>query len=163
MNPLQPEPQSSTAGDLSDRDGFDDQFLGLPVRLPALNGIDTALLAYTHFSILRRLDKRLAAVTALGIDGEKLMDLDRTGIQWRLDPRLRKGTTNRGKGLRPQRYRPGTPCAPGISCLGYHPGRSRAGQRGHIPLYERSAVGSEVQPGRGPMAGSGVLSAGQRS
>jgi endonuclease G len=27
-----------------------------------------------------RLDKRLAAVTALGIDGEKLMDLGRSGI-----------------------------------------------------------------------------------
>jgi endonuclease G len=35
-----------------------------------------------------RLDKRLAAITALGINGEKLMDLDRSGIQWRLDPRL---------------------------------------------------------------------------
>ena len=36
-----------------------------------------------------RLDKRLAADTALGLDGTKLMDLDRTGIQRRLDPRLR--------------------------------------------------------------------------
>ena len=35
-----------------------------------------------------RLDKRLAAITALEIDGEKLMDLDRSGINWRLDPRL---------------------------------------------------------------------------
>jgi endonuclease G len=36
-----------------------------------------------------RLDKRLAAVTALGIDGTTLTNLDRSGIQWRLDPRLR--------------------------------------------------------------------------
>ncbi|MFE4227069.1 DNA/RNA non-specific endonuclease [Arthrobacter sp. NPDC056886] len=43
----------------------------------------------THFSVPMRLDKRLAAVTALGMDGTKLIDLDRSGIQWRLDPRLR--------------------------------------------------------------------------
>ncbi|WP_258229216.1 DNA/RNA non-specific endonuclease [Arthrobacter sp. HMWF013] len=49
---------------------------------------ETVLLPYTHFSVLMRLDKRLAAVTALGIDGEKLMDVERSGIQWRLDPRL---------------------------------------------------------------------------
>lgn len=48
------------------------------------------MLPYRNFSVLMRLDKRLAAVTALGIDGEKLMDLDRTGIRWRLDPRLAK-------------------------------------------------------------------------
>lgn len=35
-----------------------------------------------------RPDKRLAAVTALMMDGKKLMDLDRAGIQWRLDPRI---------------------------------------------------------------------------
>jgi DNA/RNA endonuclease G (NUC1) len=63
-------------------------FLGLPVPIPSLAGTGTVLLAYTHFSVLMRVDKRLAAVTALGIDGEKLMDLDRAGIGWRLDPRL---------------------------------------------------------------------------
>ncbi|WP_308159347.1 DNA/RNA non-specific endonuclease [Arthrobacter sp. ISL-65] len=57
--------------------------------LPALAArAETALLLYTHFSVLMRLDKRLAAVTGVGIDGEKLMDLDRSGINWRLDPRL---------------------------------------------------------------------------
>jgi endonuclease G len=35
-----------------------------------------------------RTDKRLAAVAALGIDGATLFDLDRSGIDWRLDPRL---------------------------------------------------------------------------
>lgn len=48
------------------------------------------LLPYTHFSVQMRLDKRLASVTGLGIDGRKLMDLDRSGIKWRLDPRLRE-------------------------------------------------------------------------
>jgi DNA/RNA endonuclease G (NUC1) len=79
---------SFAARDLSGRAGFDVNFLGLPVPVPALAGTATVLLPYTHFSVLMRLDKRLAAVTALGIDGEKLMDLDRSGIQWRLDPRL---------------------------------------------------------------------------
>jgi endonuclease G len=35
-----------------------------------------------------RPDKRLAAVTGVGIDGGTLMDLDRGGIPWKLDPRL---------------------------------------------------------------------------
>ncbi|WP_255771216.1 DNA/RNA non-specific endonuclease [Pseudarthrobacter sulfonivorans] len=78
----------SAAHDLSDRAGFDDDFLGVPVPVPALAGVETVILAYTHFSVLMRLDKRLAAVTALGMDGRKLMDLERSGIPWRLDPRL---------------------------------------------------------------------------
>lgn len=88
MNTLLPDPHPLTAGDLSNRMGFDEQFLGQDVPMPALDGVETVLLPYTHFSILMRPDKRLAAVTALGIDGEKLMDLDRSGIAWRLDPRL---------------------------------------------------------------------------
>jgi DNA/RNA endonuclease G (NUC1) len=77
-----------TAKDLSNREGFDENFLGPAVPLPALPDVATVLLPYTHFSVLMRLDKRLAAVTGLGIDGDKLMDLDRSGINWRLDPRL---------------------------------------------------------------------------
>ena len=79
---------TATVADLAGREGFDENFLGQPVPLPALAGAETALLPYTHFSVLMRLDKRLAAVTGLGIDGAKLMDLDRSGINWRLDPRL---------------------------------------------------------------------------
>ncbi|XAS65447.1 DNA/RNA non-specific endonuclease [Micrococcaceae bacterium Sec5.8] len=75
--------------DLSGRPGFDEEFLGVRVGIPALVGVESALLPYTHFSVLMRLDKRLAAVTALGMDGTKLIDLNRAGIQWRLDPRLR--------------------------------------------------------------------------
>jgi endonuclease G len=60
------------------------------VPLPGLAGKETALLPYTHFSVLMRLDKRLAAVTGLEIDGAKMMDLDRLGINWRLDPRRRE-------------------------------------------------------------------------
>ena len=53
-----------------------------------MDGIDTVLLPYTNFSVLMRPDKRLAAVTRLGIDGGKLMDLGRSGVPWKLDPRL---------------------------------------------------------------------------
>ncbi|MFC4397974.1 DNA/RNA non-specific endonuclease [Arthrobacter sedimenti] len=48
----------------------------------------TVLLPYTHFSVLMRPDKRLAAVTALMMEGKKLIDLARAGIPWRLDPRI---------------------------------------------------------------------------
>jgi endonuclease G len=83
-----PEPQFLTAEDLSDRAGFDEDFLGMTLPLPSLTGVETVLLPYTHFSVLMRTDKRLAAVAALGIDGATLFDLDRSGIDWRLDPRL---------------------------------------------------------------------------
>lgn len=88
MDALLPEPQPLTAEDLTGRLGFDEGFLGSEVPLPSLTGFETVLLPYTHFSVLMRPDKRLAAVTALGIDGATLMGLDRSGIDWRLDPRL---------------------------------------------------------------------------
>ncbi|GGI01406.1 DNA/RNA non-specific endonuclease [Arthrobacter liuii] len=58
------------AKDLSNREGFDENFLGPEVPLPALPDVAMVLLAYTHLSVLMHLDKRLAAVTGLGIDGE---------------------------------------------------------------------------------------------
>jgi DNA/RNA endonuclease G (NUC1) len=79
---------TASPADLANREGYDENFLGPAVPLPALPDVETVLLPYTHFSVLMRLDKRLAAVTGLGIDGEKLIDLDRSGINWRLDPRL---------------------------------------------------------------------------
>ena len=74
-------PQTATVEALSGRHGFDENFLGQPVRLPALAGAETALLPYTRFSVLMRSDMRLAAVTGVGIGGEKLMDLDRAAPQ----------------------------------------------------------------------------------
>ncbi|MBT2550580.1 DNA/RNA non-specific endonuclease [Arthrobacter sp. ISL-65] len=79
---------TASIADVARREGFDENFLSQRVPLPGLAGVETVLLPYTHFSVLMRLDKRLAAVTGVGIDGEKLMDLDRSGINWRLDPRL---------------------------------------------------------------------------
>ncbi|WP_247826107.1 hypothetical protein [Arthrobacter antioxidans] len=88
MNELLPELRPARLEDLSDRIGFDEQFPGHRVPVPTLDGTETVLLPYTHFSVLMRPDKRLAAVTALGIDGGKLMDLDRSDIAWQPDSRL---------------------------------------------------------------------------
>jgi endonuclease G len=60
-----------TANDYAGRDGLDENFLGQHVPLPGLAGAETVRLPYTHFSVLMRLDKRLAGVTGVGIDGEK--------------------------------------------------------------------------------------------
>jgi endonuclease G len=129
--------------DLSERSGFDEQFLGVRVGIPALDGVESVLLPYTHFSVLMRPDKRLAAATALGIDGTKLIDLDRSGIQWRLDPRLRAdqqtgemvyagNDIDRGHLVRR------------ASAVWGHPVGGCPGKRGHFSLHERSPAGGQV-------------------
>jgi endonuclease G len=79
--------------DLSGRAGLDEVLLGVEIALPQLSDPDiaTVRLDYTHFSVLMRPDRRLAAVSGVGIDGARLYDLDRAGIDWRLDPRLPAG------------------------------------------------------------------------
>ena len=151
---------TATVADLASREGFDENSLGQPVFLPSLPDADTVLLPYTHFSVPMRLDKRLAAVTGLGIDGAKLMDLDRSGINWRLDPRLREDQQTGGAGLRPQRHRPRAPGPPGLRGLGRHPRRGSPGKRRHLSLHERGSAGGPVQPGPGAVAGHGDLPAG---
>jgi endonuclease G len=80
---------SAADNDLAGRAGLDELLLGVPVPLPGLrDGPPTVRLDYTHFSVLMRPDRRLAAVTGVGIDGALLQDLPREGIEWRLDPRL---------------------------------------------------------------------------
>ncbi|MBP0449286.1 DNA/RNA non-specific endonuclease [Kitasatospora sp. RG8] len=78
-DPAQPDGQA----------GYDPAFLGPIVPLPHPTDPDIALvtLPYTHFTVLLRPDRRLAAATAVGIDGGRLVDLKREG-QWRLDPRV---------------------------------------------------------------------------
>jgi DNA/RNA endonuclease G (NUC1) len=78
---------------LADRKGLDEALLGALVALPvpADVAMETVRLDYTHFTVLMRPDRRLAAVTGVGIDGARLYDLDRSGIDWRLDPRLPAG------------------------------------------------------------------------
>jgi len=87
---------TATAADpppqLSGRAGYDPRFLApgplLPVPLPT-DGTDVVVLPYTHFSVVLRPNRRLAAATVVGIDGGSLVDLDRGGDAWYLDPRVR--------------------------------------------------------------------------
>ena len=76
------------APDLGERAGLDECFLGVPVPLPTLSGASTARLDYTHFSVLMHVSRRLAAATAVGIDGGSVVEVPRSRDVWRLDPRL---------------------------------------------------------------------------
>lgn len=133
--------------DLVSRRGFDDDFLGEHVPLPALPGVETVLLPYTHFSVLMRLDKRLAAVTGLGIDGAKLMDLDRDGINWRLDPRLDEDQQTGERVYARNDIDRGHLVRRASAVWGDTPRRGCPGKRRHLPLHERRAAGGEIQPG----------------
>lgn len=69
--------------------GYDRQFLGLPIPLPTpTGGVPTVVLDYTHFSVVHRPDRRLAAVSAVNIHGQLLIDVQRNRDVWLLDPRL---------------------------------------------------------------------------
>ncbi|MGZ4570401.1 MAG: DNA/RNA non-specific endonuclease [Blastococcus sp.] len=82
-------PSAVSADDLEHRAGFDPGFLGVDVPMPGLAGdLPTMTLAYTHYSVLFRPDRRLAAVTAVDLDGAHLFQIDREGVPWALDPRL---------------------------------------------------------------------------
>lgn len=70
-------------------DGFDPGFLGTEVPLPQPEQ-PVRQLAYLRFSVLLDPARRLAAVTAVNIDGATLRDLPRRG-EWRLDPRAAAG------------------------------------------------------------------------
>src|SRR5688572_19174053 len=108
-----------------------------------------------------RLDKRLAAVTGVGIDGAKLMDLDRAGINWRLDPRLREDQQTG------ERVYARNDIDRGHLVAGPPPSGATPGQRPPKPTRtpsttQRRAAGGQVQPGPGAVAGHGVLPAGNR-
>ena len=66
-------------------DGYDTDFLGIPLPLPTPEQ-PTTRHDYPRFSVLLDEQRRFAAVTAVVIDGASLLDLPRTG-EWRLDSR----------------------------------------------------------------------------
>ncbi|MCT2087369.1 DNA/RNA non-specific endonuclease [Microbacterium enclense] len=66
-------------------DGFDPEFLGIPLPLPS-PAVETVRLDYPRFSVLLDPVRRFAAVTGVVIDGATLLDLPRRD-DWRLDPR----------------------------------------------------------------------------
>ncbi|OIJ32948.1 MULTISPECIES: DNA/RNA non-specific endonuclease [unclassified Microbacterium] len=67
-------------------DGYDPGFLGIPLPLPA-PPMTVRTLPAPRFTVLLDPERRLAAVTAVTIDGARLRDLPRTG-EWHLDPRV---------------------------------------------------------------------------
>jgi endonuclease G, mitochondrial len=78
----------SGAHALESRVGYDPAFLGVDVPMPTLATPEpTVELRYLHYSLLFRPDRRLAAVTAVTVDGARLIQVDRTD-NWGLDPRL---------------------------------------------------------------------------
>ncbi|MBP3976346.1 DNA/RNA non-specific endonuclease [Microbacterium sp. BLY] len=67
-------------------DGYDPGFLGIPLPLP-VPPMPVRTLPSPRFTVLLDPARRLAAVTAVTIDGARLRELPRTG-EWRLDPRV---------------------------------------------------------------------------
>lgn len=67
-------------------DGYDPEFLTSPVPLPRSTG-GVHVLDYPRFTVLLDTERKLAAATAVNIDGSTLRDLPREG-EWRLDPRI---------------------------------------------------------------------------
>ena len=69
--------------------GYDPAFLGHPVPLPVVAvGVQVVELPSTHFTVVLRPDRRLAAATAVNVDGSALRDLDRDEEVWLPDPRV---------------------------------------------------------------------------
>lgn len=64
---------------------FDQEFLGAPAPMPSRAGLID--LPYTHFSVAMDPVRRLAATTAVNIDGGQLKTVARSD-NWRLDDRL---------------------------------------------------------------------------
>ncbi|MFE0653904.1 DNA/RNA non-specific endonuclease [Streptomyces sp. NPDC059534] len=99
MNPSAPPPppaagsgRSPRRDALADRTGYDAYFLGpeVPLPVPVRGTVETVLLPYTHFTVVFRPDRRLAASTAVCIEGRELLeDVPREDV-WEFDPRLPK-------------------------------------------------------------------------
>jgi endonuclease G len=97
-------PSSSTTAtdqDLATRAGFDPDFLGTYVPLPAMSarlaadavtydrdGRPDHELRYEHFSLVLSAEHRFAIVTAVGVDGRRRLPIDRTSDNWDFDPRV---------------------------------------------------------------------------
>jgi endonuclease G len=66
--------------------GYNSAFLPA-IELDPPSRPDLVVLPYTHFTVAVDADRRLAASTAVNIDGSQLREVER-GDDWRLDPRL---------------------------------------------------------------------------
>ncbi len=85
--------------DYADRTGYDNDFLGVSVPLPAMKkqmekdlapviGNEDGVLQYTHFSLQMSKSRRLAFYTASNIDGDTSMRIVRGTDKWIEDGRL---------------------------------------------------------------------------
>jgi endonuclease G len=88
----------------NDREGFDENFLGVSVPLPRLAGelqpdvttftgpddSEQSVLRYHHYSVIMSRSRRFAFVTAVNIDGRRRFTIDRTADRWAFDPRIPK-------------------------------------------------------------------------
>ncbi|MFG3041255.1 DNA/RNA non-specific endonuclease [Streptomyces sp. NPDC048330] len=97
MNPSVPSPPPAAgpggrprADALAGRTGYDAYFLGpeVPLPVPAREAVATVLLPYEHFTVVFRPDRRLAASTAVCIEGRELLEDVPRGDDWQFDPRL---------------------------------------------------------------------------
>ena len=79
LDPDGPEAASAT--------GYDPDFLAVGVPLPDTGGRVVRELPYAHFTVLLDPARRLAALTAVNVDGDSLIDLER-GDDWHLDERV---------------------------------------------------------------------------
>ncbi|MGW1765607.1 DNA/RNA non-specific endonuclease [Streptomyces sp. NPDC002073] len=80
----------SRPNQLDDRTGYDEGFLGhtVPLPVPTDPSVTTVVLPYTHFTVVMRPDRRLAASTAVCIDGQEILEDVPRDDDWRFDPRL---------------------------------------------------------------------------
>lgn len=96
----QVEVATSPADAFERRNGYDPNFLGVPVAIPGYANWEADLawvngnagdyeLAYTNFSVVQNARRRLPLVTAVNIDGNRLRRIPRKGT-WRLDGRLKE-------------------------------------------------------------------------
>ncbi len=69
------------------RDGYQREFLGPVAEIPEPRSTTTRL-DYTHFSVLLRGERRLAAITAANIHGGLLVDIERSRDRWVFDDRV---------------------------------------------------------------------------
>ncbi|MFE0377103.1 DNA/RNA non-specific endonuclease [Streptomyces inhibens] len=56
--------------------------------MPSRPEVETVVLPYTHFTVVLRPDRRMAAATAVCIDGRRLLEDTPRESSWRFDPRL---------------------------------------------------------------------------
>jgi DNA/RNA endonuclease G (NUC1) len=98
------EKRGRSAEDYQGRQGYRSDFLGIDVPAPTsgptikddvntftVDGKETTLLPYTHFSVCMSTARRLCRFTACNVEGGALQDVGRAGIPWRFDARFDEG------------------------------------------------------------------------